>query len=101
MYSVAFLADGRHIASGGEEGKTLRWRVEDGRETGTPMDVGYTVFNIAASQYDSMGCGELLKSNRAESTQRLRHGWVLVGCRAYQLKWGDIDIRKRVSASER
>ena len=34
IYSVAFLADGRHIVSGGEEGKIRRWRVEDGRETG-------------------------------------------------------------------
>ena len=33
IYSVAFLADGRHIVSGGEEGKIRRWRVEDGRET--------------------------------------------------------------------
>ena len=41
---------------------------------------------------DSVECGEPLKSNRVESTQRLRHGWV-VGCRAYELKWGDIRRR--------
>ena len=69
MYSVAFLADGRHIVSGGEEGKTRRWQVEDGRETGTPMDVGCAVFNIAASKYDGVECGELLKSHRVENTQ--------------------------------
>ena len=34
IHSVAFLADGRHIVSGGEEGKIRGWRVEDGRETG-------------------------------------------------------------------
>ena len=36
--------------SGGEEGEIRRWRVEDGRETGTPMNAGHAVFNVAVSQ---------------------------------------------------
>jgi WD40 repeat protein len=50
IYSVAFLADGKHVVSGGEEGKIRCWRVEDGQEVGTPIDVGNAVFNIAVSQ---------------------------------------------------
>ena len=46
-FLVAFLADGKHVLSGGEEGKIRRWRVEDGKEVGTPMDAGSTVWNIA------------------------------------------------------
>ena len=50
IYSVAFLADGKHVVSGGTEGKIRRWRVEDGEEVGTPMDAGSTVYDIAVSQ---------------------------------------------------
>ena len=49
IYSVAFLDDGKHVVSGGSEGKIRRWRVEDGREVGTPMDAGSRVFNITVS----------------------------------------------------
>jgi WD40 repeat protein len=50
IYSVAFLADGKHVASGGEQGKIQRWGVEDGQEVGTSMDAGSAVLNIAVSQ---------------------------------------------------
>ena len=36
--------------SGGEEGKIRRWRVEDGKEAGTPMNAGSAVWDMAASQ---------------------------------------------------
>ena len=49
IWSVAFLADG-DVVSGSEEGKIRRWRVEDGREVGTPMDAGSTVRNIGVSR---------------------------------------------------
>ena len=47
--SVAFLADGRHVVTGGLEGKIRRWRVKDGKEVGWPMDVQDTISNIAVS----------------------------------------------------
>jgi len=40
IYSVAFLADGKHVVSGDDKGKIRRWRIEDGKEAGTPMDAG-------------------------------------------------------------
>ena len=36
--------------SGGDEGKIRRWRVEDGMEVGTPIDVGSWVCSIAVSR---------------------------------------------------
>ena len=48
--SFAFLVDGKHVVSGGQEGKIRRWRVEDGKEVGSPMDAGSDVFNIAVSR---------------------------------------------------
>ncbi|KAF8554789.1 WD40 repeat-like protein, partial [Imleria badia] len=48
--SVAFLVDGKHVVSGGREGKIRRWRVEDGEEVGMPMDAGNSVCNIAVSR---------------------------------------------------
>ena len=50
IYSVAFLANGKHVVSGGKEKKIRRWRVEDGKEVGTPMDAGSEVRNIAVSR---------------------------------------------------
>ena len=50
IYSVAFLDDGKHVVSGGSEGKIRRWRVEDGREVGTPMNAGIIVYSIAVSR---------------------------------------------------
>ena len=49
IYSVAFLADGKHVLSGGVEGTIGCWRVEDG-QGGTPMDAGSPVLNLAVSQ---------------------------------------------------
>ena len=48
IYSVAFLADGKHVLSG-VEGTIGCWRVEDG-QGGTPMDAGSPVLNLAVSQ---------------------------------------------------
>lgn len=48
--SVAFLVDGKHIVSGGDEGKIRRWQMEDGKEVGTPMDAGSAVCNVSLSQ---------------------------------------------------
>ena len=50
MWLVAFLADGKHVLSGSREGKIRRWRVEDGKEVGTPMDAGSAVLSIAVSR---------------------------------------------------
>jgi len=50
IYSVAALADGKHVVSGDREGKIRYWCIEDGKEVGTPMDVGSPVFNIAVSR---------------------------------------------------
>lgn len=52
---MAFLAGGKHIVSGGLEGEIRRWRVKDGREA-APMDAGSTVWNIAVSQNEKVGC---------------------------------------------
>ena len=50
IYAVAFLVDGKHVVSGGVEGKIRRWRVEDGMEVCTPIDAGGTVYDIAVSR---------------------------------------------------
>ena len=50
IWSVVFLADGKQAVSGGTEEKIRCWRVEDGKEVGTPMDAGSSVFNTAVSQ---------------------------------------------------
>ena len=50
IYSVAFLADGKHVVSGGQEGEIRRWRVDNGQEVGMPMDAGSAVYNIAVSR---------------------------------------------------
>ena len=50
IYSVAFLADGKHVLSGGKEGKIRRWRVDNGQEVGTPMDAGSAVYSITVSR---------------------------------------------------
>ncbi|KAF8445030.1 WD40-repeat-containing domain protein, partial [Boletus edulis BED1] len=47
--SVAFLVDGRHVLSGGVEGKIRCWRVDNGEEVGLPMDAWSTVCTIAVS----------------------------------------------------
>lgn len=47
--SVAFLVDGRHVLSGGVDGKIRCWRVQDGEEVGTPIDAWSTVCTIAVS----------------------------------------------------
>ena len=50
IYSVAFLADGKHFVSGDSEGKIRTWRIQDGKEVGMPMDAGGVVFDIAVSR---------------------------------------------------
>ena len=48
--SVAFLVDGKHVVGGSKEGKIRRWRVEDGKEVGTPMDAESAVCSVAVSR---------------------------------------------------
>ena len=50
IHSVAFLVDGKHVVGGCRGGKIRRWRVEDGREVGTPMDAGSVVCSVAVSR---------------------------------------------------
>jgi len=47
IYSVAVLPDGKHFMSGDAEGMIQRWRMEDGKEVGTPMSAGSPTLNIA------------------------------------------------------
>ena len=49
IWSVSFINDGKHIVSGGKEGRIRRWRVEDGTEVGTPMDAG-SIGSLAVSR---------------------------------------------------
>ena len=86
IYSVAFLVDGKHVVSGGREEEIRRWRIEDGKEVGTPMDAGNDTLNIAVprdgkwivsgtrSLADGGECGESRKSDRVPSTRW--HHWV-------------------------
>ena len=72
--TVAFLVDGKHVVSGDEEGKIRRWRVEDGMEVGTPMDVGSDVFNIAVSRdgkWIVSGTWQLVQVWSAESGEKV------------------------------
>ena len=50
IYSVAVLADGKHLVSGGTEGKIRRWRIEDGKKVGKAMGVGRSVSTVVVSQ---------------------------------------------------
>ncbi|KAG9311981.1 WD40-repeat-containing domain protein [Chiua virens] len=47
--SVAFLMEGKHVLSGGNEEKIRRWRLEDGQEIARPIDVGGLANAIAVS----------------------------------------------------
>ncbi|KAF8553361.1 WD40 repeat-like protein [Imleria badia] len=48
--SVTFLVDGKHFVSSSVDGKIRRWRAEDGKEVGIPMEVGNAVLDITASR---------------------------------------------------
>lgn len=50
IHSVASLADGRHIVSGGNGGQIQCWRVEDGHEVGPPMNAASVVFSVGMSR---------------------------------------------------
>lgn len=50
MCSVSFLFDGKHIVSGGQEGKIRCRRAVDGQQVGTTMNVGSPVLDIAVSR---------------------------------------------------
>ena len=52
--AVVFPLDGKHVVSGGKEGRIRRWCVEDGKEVGTPMDAGSAVLNIAVSRDEKL-----------------------------------------------
>ena len=103
IYSVALLADGKHVVSGGPEGKIRRWRIEDGMEVGTPMVTGSTVLNIAVSPdgkviVNGTRCGEVTVWN-AESHSKVTEfkthsGWAVavdVSPDATKLAAGTID----------
>ncbi|KAF8550383.1 hypothetical protein OG21DRAFT_1514089 [Imleria badia] len=49
IYSIAFLADGEQLVSGGHEGKVRRWQLKDGSEVGKPMDAGARITNVTGS----------------------------------------------------
>jgi len=66
IHSLAVLADGKHVVSGGAEQKIRRSRIEDGKEVGTAMDAGSTVYDIAVSRD-----GKVIVSGT-------RDGWVTV-----------------------
>ncbi|KAI9456181.1 WD40-repeat-containing domain protein [Boletus coccyginus] len=85
IYSVAVLVDGKHVVSGGEEGKIRRWRIEDGGEVGTPMDAGSAVFNIAVTRDGkrivsvTRACSVMVwnAGTRSKATEFKAHGeWV-------------------------
>lgn len=48
IWSVAFLVD--HVVSGGKEGKIRCWRMDNGKEEGTPMNAGSAIGSIAVSR---------------------------------------------------
>ena len=48
--SVALLADGQHFVSGDKNGKIRRWRMEDGKGVGAPMDAESPICCLATSQ---------------------------------------------------
>ncbi|KAG9315540.1 WD40-repeat-containing domain protein [Chiua virens] len=50
IHSVAFLMEGKHVLSGGQEEKIRRWRLKDGKEVGQPIDVGGWANTIAISE---------------------------------------------------
>ena len=75
VYSVSFLVDGKHVVSGDAAGRIRRWRIEDGKEVGTPMHVKGSVFNIAVSRdgkwvISGTGCGLVTVWN-AESHSKM------------------------------
>ena len=48
--SVAFVADGQYIVSGGGEGKIRRWQVKNGKKVARiPMDAGSFIWDMAVS----------------------------------------------------
>ena len=76
IYSVAFLVDGKHVVSGGREGKIRRWRFKDGKEVGTTMDMGSRVRSIAVSRDGK---------------------WIISGTRGGQVTVWDAESRSKVS----
>jgi len=52
FFAVAFLPDGKHVVSGDTGGKIRRWRIEDGKEVGAPMDGGFLQVSCIAVSRD-------------------------------------------------
>ncbi|KAG9308533.1 WD40-repeat-containing domain protein [Chiua virens] len=50
IHSVAFLMEGKHILSGGQEEKIRRWRLQDGKEVARPIGAGGWANTIAISK---------------------------------------------------
>ena len=84
IWSVGFPIDGKHIVSGGNEGKIRCWRVEDGMEVGVPMDAKSTVYDIVVSRdgkwiVSGMGRGQVQvwSADDNEKVTEIRGGsWV-------------------------
>lgn len=49
VLSLVFLEDGRHLLSGGKDGKIRQWRVEDASEVGEAIKTSSSVRSIALS----------------------------------------------------
>jgi WD40 repeat protein len=49
-HACFFLADGKHVVSGGFEGKIRKWRLEDGQGVGKPMEAGSGILDLAVTQ---------------------------------------------------
>jgi WD40 repeat protein len=50
VVSVAFLAGGKEVMSGGSGGNIRRWRTEDGMEVDMPIDAGSSVRHLVVSR---------------------------------------------------
>lgn len=65
VYSVAFSPDGRYLASGGGDSKTIIWDVSTGRLIRTFKSHQWQVLSVAFSpngKYLANGGGELIKN---------------------------------------
>ena len=89
IHSVAFLGDGKYIVSCDDDGKIRRWRAEDGKGVGAPMDAG-SIYNIAVSRdgkwrAGGVGCTEPRKGDRVDDgtacVWTLTSGWRLLSLR--------------------
>ena len=76
ILSLAFLLDGQHFVNGDDDGKIRCWWMEDGKEVGTPMNVGSPVRTIAVSRDGK---------------------WIVAGTESGQVVVWDAESRKQVN----